>query len=728
MTPIRAMRRVLATALAVALVAAGAAPAAGGPGADPAAQRQWPQHGRDGGEQRYSPLSRIDAANVQRLGLAWSHAMREPRGVEATPIVVDGTMFVTGPWSVVYALDARTGRERWVHDPQVPRWKAAHACCDVVNRGVAVHEGRVYLGTLDGRLQALDARSGRLLWSQRTYPIEETRTITGAPRVAAGVVVIGHGGAEYGVRGFVSGHDARTGQRLWRFYTVPGHPEAGGDGEPSDRPLRELALPTWRGAWGRYGGGGTVWDSMAHDAALDLLYIGVGNGSPHNAALRSPGGGDNLFLSSVVAVRPRTGEYVWHYQTTPGDSWDYTATQHIVLADLDIDGRRRKVLLQAPKNGFFYVLDRTDGRLISAQPYTAVTWASHVDAATGRPVVDARARYEQAPALVQPSQLGGHNWQPMAFSPATGLVYVPAMESTAFMQRDAAFVFRPGTWNTGVADPPLLPDAALVAQARQAYRGFLLAWDPVAQREVWRVAHPGPWNGGVLATAGGLVFQGHNGGEFAAYDARSGRKLWSQPLGLHALGGPVSYELDGEQYVAVAAGFGSSMHLAGGLMLPEPTPARPGRVFVFKLGGRAALPEVPPAATATAAPAQPAPSPPSALPAAGGDGAAAPAGEDARAAAVMRGGALYARYCAQCHGGGGISAGVLPDLRRSPYLADAALFRGPPLEGVLAARGMPRLAPWLDAADVEAVRQYVIAMAGVTIAPPAQAGPVRAQP
>lgn len=306
---------------------------------------QWPQHGRDAAEQRFSPLARVHTGNVQQLGLAWTHAFREPRGVEATPVVVDGTMYVTGPWSVVHALDARTGRERWVHDPQVPRWKAAHACCDVVNRGVAVHGGRVFVATLDGRLQALEARSGRLLWSRRTFPIEETRTITGAPRVAAGVVVIGHGGAEYGVRGFVSGYDALSGRRLWRFYTVPGHPAAGGDGEISDRPLRELAQPTWRGQWWKWGGGGTVWDSMAYDPKHNLLYVGVGNGSPHNAAIRSPGGGDNLFLSSIVALRPRTGEYVWHYQTTPGDTWDYTATQHIMLADLDIDGRRRQVLM-----------------------------------------------------------------------------------------------------------------------------------------------------------------------------------------------------------------------------------------------------------------------------------------------------------------------------------------------------------------------------------------------
>ncbi len=653
----------------------------------------WAQHGQGAGEQRFSTLAHIDRANVGQLGLAWSHPFRQPRGVEATPIVVGGVMYVTGPWSTVYALDARTGRELWVYDPKVPGEKAAHACCDVVNRGVAVHEGRVYVGTLDGRLVALDAKTGRERWSQRTFPIEETRTITGAPRVANGVVVIGHGGAEYGVRGFVAGYDARTGQRRWRFYTVPGNPANGHDGEVSDAPLRDLAAKTWNGEWWKYGGGGTVWDSMAYDPELDLLYIGVGNGSPHNASIRSPGGGDNLFLSSIVAVRPRTGEYVWHYQTTPGDAWDYTATQPIVLAELDIEGKRRKVLMQAPKNGFFYVLDRATGALISAEKYTAVSWASHVDKATGRPQVAEGARYEKAPTLVQPSQLGGHNWQPMAYDPNAGLVFIPAMESTAFMVGDPAFRFQPGVWNTGVIDPAMPADPKFVAQARQAYQGFLLAWDPVAQREAWRVAHPGPWNGGTLATGGGLVFQGHNGGAFNAYDSANGQLLWSAPIRLHALGGPVTYALGGEQYVAVAAGFGSSLHLTGGVLMPQANAPERGRVLVFKLGGKQPLP----AATEAV--------PPVVLPPAG---ALSPD-------AVARGAVLYSRYCAQCHGGGGISSGVLPDLRSSPYLQKSELFRLPALEGALAQRGMPSFKAYLKADDIEAVRSYLIDMGRATL-------------
>ena len=692
-------RTLAAAALAAAFLCMGQARAAppaalsATPPAAPLKDQPWAQHGQGAGEQRFSPLARIDRASVGQLGLAWSHPFRQPRGVEATPIVVGGVMYVTGPWSTVYALDARTGRELWVYDPKVPGEKAAHACCDVVNRGVAVHEGRVYVGTLDGRLVALDAKTGRERWSQRTFPIEETRTITGAPRVANGVVVIGHGGAEYGVRGFVAGYDARTGQRRWRFYTVPGNPANGPDGEVSDAPLRDLAAKTWNGEWWKYGGGGTVWDSIAYDPELDLLYIGVGNGSPHNASIRSPGGGDNLFLSSIVAVRPRTGEYVWHYQTTPGDAWDYTATQPIMLAELDIDGKRRKVLMQAPKNGFFYVLDRATGQLISAEKYTAVSWASHVDKATGRPQVAEGARYEKAPTLIQPSQLGGHNWQPMAYDQNAGLVFIPAMESTAFMVGDPAFRFQPGVWNTGVIDPAMPADPKLIAQARQAYQGFLLAWDPVGQREAWRVAHPGPWNGGTLATGGGLVFQGHNGGAFNAYDSANGKLLWSAPIRLHALGGPVTYAIGGEQYVAVAAGFGSSLHLTGGVLMPQANAPERGRVLVFKLGGKQPLP----AATEAM--------PPVVLP---------PIGE-LNPDAVARGAVLYSRYCAQCHGGGGISSGVLPDLRSSPYLQKSGLFRLPPLEGALAQRGMPSFKDHLNADDIEAIRSYLIDMARVTL-------------
>ena len=667
------------------------------------AASEWRQHGLNAAETRFSPLSAIDASNVARLGLAWHFRFDRPRGVEATPIMVDGSLYVSGPWGVVYALDARSGKLKWQHDPQVPAGKGMHACCDVVNRGVAVDGERVFVATIDGRLQALNRDDGRELWSTRTFDPAAPYTITGAPRVVRDMVVIGNGGAEYGVRGFVSAYDVATGALRWRFYTVPGNPADAADGAASDRPLHELALPTWSGEWWRYGGGGTVWDSMAWDPELDLLYFGVGNGSPHDRDLRSPDGGDNLFLSSIVAVRPSTGEYVWHYQTTPGDSWDYTATQQMILTELEVDGRTRKVLMQAPKNGFFYVLDRATGELLSADKYVTTNWASHVELATGRPVETEGARYPVgSPFLLQPSQIGGHNWQPMAFNPATGLVYIPAQESSSFMMKDANFRYEAERWNTGLMTPPLPPGPAMLAQARKFMQGHLLAWDPVRRVAAWRVPHAGPWNGGVLASAGGLVFQGVGGEGLVAFDARDGKRLWQSDTWLDILGGPISYELDGEQYVAAAAGFGSSLHITSSVLLPRTGAPVPGGLFVWKLGASAPMP------TAEHRP------------------YLAPPPDHGSAAQVELGGMLYAHYCMHCHGAGAVAGGGMPDLRYSPYLAAAEAFRRPPLDGVLATRGMPAFSDSLQAAEVDAIRAYVIRMAH-SFAPQADAPEAAAQ-
>ncbi|MCZ4129770.1 PQQ-dependent dehydrogenase, methanol/ethanol family [Stutzerimonas balearica] len=654
--------------------------------AAPLPDQGWPQHGLDAAETRFSPLAQIDRSNVGRLGMAWQFRFDRPRGVQATPLMVGETLYVSGPWGVVYALDARNGELRWQHDPLVPAHKAAVACCDVVNRGVAVAHDRVFVGTLDGRLQALDAGSGELLWSTQTTPPERPYTITGAPRVVGDLVMIGNGGAEYGVRGYLSAYDAASGELRWRFYTVPGDPAEGADGAVSDEPLKNIALPTWTGQWWLLGGGGTVWDSMAYDPELDLLYFGVGNGSPHDRDLRSPEGGDNLFLSSIVAVHAKTGEYAWHYQTTPGDSWDYTATQHMILAELRLDGRQRKVLMQAPKNGFFYVLDRETGELLSAANYVPTSWASHVDLASGRPVEVPGARYPAGqPAAVTPSQIGGHNWQPMAWNPLTGLVYIPAQESQAYMVKAQPFRIEPGRWNTGVQDHPLPTDAASLAQARQGMRGHLLAWDPVRQREAWRSQQPGMWNGGVLTTAGRLVFQGQGGGGLHAYDAETGERLWQSDTWLDILGGPISYRLDGKQYIAAAAGFGSSMHLSASALLPRQGLAANGGVFVWTLDGKARLPEpqarppMPPLPDVTADP-----------------------------ATLQQGAQLYTRYCMVCHGAAAVAGAGIPDLRYSAYLQSAEAFRRPPLEGLLQARGMPSFAGSLDQDAVESIRAYVI--------------------
>jgi PQQ-dependent dehydrogenase (methanol/ethanol family) len=643
----------------------------------------WLTHGRTYSEQRYSELRQIDDSNVGKLGLAWSFPTGTRRGLEATPIVVDGVMFVTAPWSVVHALDARTGQELWRYDPEVPKSYAQKACCDVVNRGVALYRGRVFVGTLDGRLVALDANTGEPAWDVVTVDQTLPYTITGAPRIVHGKVVIGNGGAEYGVRGYVSAYDWQTGELAWRSYMVPGDPSKGFESEA----LRKAA-ETWTGEWWKVGGGGTVWDSMAFDPELDLLYVGTGNGSPWNRNVRSPGGGDNLYLSSIVALRPQTGEIVWAYQTTPGDSWDYTATQHLILADLTIGGQPRRVILQAPKNGFFYVLDRATGELISAQPYVPLTWAERVDLATGKPIESASAEYRDRDAVVLPSALGGHNWQPMSFHPGTGLVYLPAQERAAAYGHNADFVYNPGTWNTGTKRAGA--EAAKQAGALPV-RAYLLAWDPVAQRERWHVEHPGYWNGGLLSTAGNLVFQGRSDGFFVAYRATDGKELWKSWAATGIIAAPMTYELDGVQYVTVAAGWGGAF----GLAAPDPAGSGlkdPGQIVTFQLGGRAASALATAGATAAAAPS------PASLPAIPDPGA------EER---VAQGEGLYATWCASCHGAEAAGGGIVPDLRRSSR-ATFGEYTAIVLEGARQETGMPSLQGKLDDAQLAAIRSYVI--------------------
>ncbi len=374
--------------------------------------------------------TRSTTATSRKLGLAWQFETATERGLEATPLVIDGVMYATGSWSVTYAIDARSGKQLWKYDPEVHRKYDNIACCDVVNRGAAFYKGKVYVGVLDGRLAALDANTGKVAWQTTTVDQNQPYTITGAPRIANGKIIIGNGGAEYGVRGYVSAYDAETGKLAWRFYTVPGDPS-----KPQENTALERALPTWKGNdWWKYGGGGTVWDSIVYDPELNLLYVGTGNGSTWNRHVRSPGGGDNLYLASILAINPDNGELVWHYQTTPGDTWDYTAVQPMMLADLQIGGRLRKVIMQAPKNGFFYVIDRATGELLSADKYVEVNWASHVDMKTGRPVEIAGADYEKAGAYIRPGPLGGHNWQAMSFSPTTGLVYLPAQDNGRYLR------------------------------------------------------------------------------------------------------------------------------------------------------------------------------------------------------------------------------------------------------------------------------------------------------
>ena len=452
------------------------------------------------GETRYSTLSQIDAANVSRLGPAWVAEIGSGGGgQEATPLVSNGVLYAITNWSIVHAIDARTGKERWSFDPKVDRSMdrelTDRICCGVVQRGIALYNGKVYIPAIDGRLIAVDAERGTQVWETQTLPPNLPYSVTMAPRIVKGKVVIGSSGAEFAVRGFVSAYDAETGKLAWRFYTVPGDPS-----KPFEHPDLEAAAKTWTGEWWKMGGGGTVWDAIAFDPDADLLYIGTGNGGPWNRDYRSPGGGDNLYLSSILALKPDTGRYVWHYQTTPGDNWDYTAVQRLLLADIRLDGRNRKVIMQAPKNGFFYVLDRITGEFISAQPYANVSWAQGIDQKTGRPITNPEAWYGPEGTTLSPGPGGAHNWAPMSYNPATGLVYLPASNSSYLYAKQPDFVFKRGEGEfqgigrsqTAVArggipgTPPKAQPPIVGPEAGREIRGggYLLAWTPSRKRNV----------------------------------------------------------------------------------------------------------------------------------------------------------------------------------------------------------------------------------------------------
>ena len=681
-------------AAAAALLEAERSAAAGRvTGADIAASaasgEEWLTYGRTYDEQRYSPLDRIDATNVSRLDLAWYADLDTARGQEATPLHIDGKLYITTAWSMVKAYDAKSGELLWEYDPQVARERGVMACCDVVNRGLAAWGDKLYLGALDGRLIALDRETGEEVWSKVTLDQSQPYTITGAPRVVDGKVIIGNGGAEFGVRGYVSAYNTETGERLWRFYTVPGNPETADDPE-----YLQAAAQTWTGEWWELGGGGTVWDAMAYDPELDLLYIGVGNGSPWNQLYRSPGGGDNLYLSSIVALRPDTGEYVWHYQTTPGETWDYTATQHIMLADLKMqDGSVRKALMQAPKNGFFYVLDRATGEFISADNYVDVTWATGIDE-SGRPIEAEGARYTAAgeTILTAPGPLGGHNWHPMAYDAKRQLVFIPAMNTAFPYMHEKDWQADQLGFNVGIdmAKNMLKAGGDDREAAVAATSGELIAWDPVEQREVWSVEFDGPWNGGVLATAGDLVFQGNAGGIFAAYHAADGRELWRFPAQTGIVAAPMTYELDGEQYVAVLAGWGGAFPISAGYLSTDSgVVPNISRLLVFKLNGNA---ELPPAPDLNDLPIDPPPS------------RAAPE-------VIALGKQKFGRYCAVCHGDAAVGGTVIPDLRRSATLNSADTWLAIVHDGLLGSNGMVSFAESLSKEEMEAVRQYVIARA-----------------
>lgn len=637
----------------------------------------WLTYGRTYEEQRHSPLTEISEANIDRLALDWYADLGTHRGLEATPLVVDGTLYVTSAWSILHAFDAATGKRLWTFDPQVNRGHARFMCCDVVNRGAAFYQGKVYFGAIDGRLLAINAANGQLVWEVQTTPRDTAYSITGAPRVADGKVLIGNGGAEFGVRGYVSAFDAATGALVWRVYTVPGDPADG-----QETAWLEEAAKTWTGNWWQAGGGGTAWDSIVYDPELGLVYIGVGNGSPWYARLRSPGGGDNLFLSSVLAVRAEDGDYVWHYQTTPGDNWDYTATQPLMLADLEIEGIRRRVIMQAPKNGFFYVLDRATGELISAEAFAEVTWATGIDE-QGRPIENPAARQLAGGAHVAPGPAGSHSWHPMSFNPDTGLIYFPVSEHSELHAPINGWTYDSRTNNIGgdwLYDGPTQGEPMPVT-------GRLVAWDPVARREAWRVVHPQALSGGTLSTAAGIVFQGRADGRFRAYRAADGEVLWEFEHETGIVAAPVAYAVGGRQFVAVLSGFGGPEVLVNTPLGDGRT--GPGRLLVFALDGQARLPDPQP------------PMPPIAKPA---------MEANLTATELERGRRLFSDFCVDCHGIDAVSGGITPDLRRTTAAVHAQIAEIV-LGGAREPLGMPSFADLLNEDDLRLIQGYILTRA-----------------
>jgi quinohemoprotein ethanol dehydrogenase len=658
---------------------------------------QWLSYGGSYSEQRFSKLAQVNLDTVKTLGLKWFADYDTNLDQHGTPLYVDGAIFVSTAWNKLYAFDAKTGKQLWQYNAKVPGEWLKNVCCGNVNRGVAAFNGKIYMGTLDGRLVAIDAKTGKEAWSTNTIDGDASDplnrySLTMAPRIAKGKVFIGASGGEFGVRGWIAAFDAETGKQIWRFYNVPGDPSKGFENEAMKK-----AAATWSGEWWKLGGGGTVWDAVIYDPETDLLIYGTGNGTPWNQTNRDPKGGDNLYIASIVALKPDSGEYVWHYQTTPGDTWDYDAVSPMMTADLTIDGEKRHVVMQPNKNGFMYVLNAADGKLLSADAFTEVNWAKGVNLKTGRPNVVPEARYKNRPWNLAPGVQGGHSWHPNAFSPETGLVYIPAWEAYFPMIADPNYKPATGGFNLGISfGSPNMAATNLQPTNKTGITGRLKAWDPVARKVVWETegfVNDRP-TGGVLATAGGLVFMGNGGGqELRAYDAKSGAQVWSYKTQTNIYAAPITYELDGKQYVAASVGGVAR----GGYFAPGYS-----RMLVFELGGTAQLP---PNEEYTPPPLNP------------------PA-STAAADVIKTGGEKYSQYCSVCHGNDGVmQRGTFPNLMVTPMLHTQEGFDQIVLQGVRAEKGMGSFAKDLSAADSAAVREYLISRANVLkSAPPGGPG------
>ena len=683
--PLKVVLLAFATAMASHFALSSAVLAVENIGSDNPAN--WPGHGGGPDENSFSRLKDIDVGNVANLGLAWSLDLPGEQSLEATPLAINGKLFFTGSNSTVYAVDAITGQILWKYDPEIYKHMPQHMrLIFPVNRGVAYWKGKVFVGTIDGRLVALDAKTGKPVWSVVTVSADSKNTITGAPRVFNDKVVIGNGGADWAARGYVTAYDTETGKQRWRFYTVPTNPAK----EPSDAAMA-LAAKTWGGDWWKVGGGGgTVWDSMTYDPEFNRLYIGVGNSGPYDPRVRSPGNGDNLFLASIVALDADSGKYVWHYQINPREAWDYKASATMVAALLTIDGKPRKVLMQSPTNGFFYVLDRTTGKLISAEKTGKVTWADRIDIKTGRPVETYNIRYDHGPVDMWPSPFGTHNWQSMSFNPQNGLVYIPYIQLGArySAQAQTADPAHPVASLGGVSITPLLADD-------KDGTGSLLAWDPVKQKARWRVDYPSFWNGGTLSTAGGLVFQGNADGDFAGFDANSGARLWHFDAKLGIIASPIAFQANGMEYVSILVGYGGATPLWSSITNRGwKFNLQPRRLLTFALNSHAVLPPTAPPDFQVHAVDNP-----------------TVQIDDTRVAA----GATVYGNCVMCHGLDLLSAGApAPDLRESAAALTmdglTAVVRG----GALMASGMPRFEALTDN-DLLNVYMYIRAGARTSL-------------
>ena len=632
----------------------------------------WQAYGRTYSEDHYSPLAQINDANVGRLGLAWSYDIEPVVSSFSAPLEVDGVLYFAAGHSIIHAVDARTGKLLWRYDPEVYKVAGEKLRAGWGIRGIAFMDGKVFAGCLDGRLIALDAKNGKLLWSAMTIDPKDSRYITGPPWAFRGKVVIGHGGGDYApVRGYITAYDANSGKKLWRFYTVPGDPKKG-----FENAAMAMAAKTWKGKWWKDGGGGTVWHAMAYDPKFNRLYFGTGNAEPWNPKLR--GNGDNLFTASIVAVDADTGKYAWHYQLNPNEGWDYDNTMDIELADLNIGGKTRSVILHAPKNGFFYVLDRATGKLISAEKYAKATWADRIDLKTGRPVEDPAARYVNGqPAQVYPSVNGAHNVQAMSFNPKNGLVYIPAMDGSRVFA-DAADLphWRP-TYHMFISNGTGAPKTPMPVPPQTS---SLLAWDPVKQKAVWNVPLNGPWNGGTMTTGGNLVVQGESTGYVSIYAADTGKKLWSFYAQNGILAQPITYSVGKRQYITIITGWRSSM---------PTTPnwdfyTQKRRVLTFALDAKGALPAEDKTQTAVVD------DPKFAI--------------DPAKADIGKG--IYNSNCAVCHGIGMISGGAAPDLRKSNLPLSLEALTSVVRDGALAPQGMGRFEEFTPQ-QLEGIQHYI---------------------